>query len=122
MPFTGGYAYTAAAAGGHLEILKWLRSVGYPWDEKAMATGSSAIYSQAAGGGHLEILKWLRSEGCPWDARACLCAARYGRLEILKWLRSEGYPWNEQTWMWAAESTREWLTENNCPRYFRRGE
>ena len=92
LPFTGGYAYTAAAAGGHFEILKWLRSVGYPWDEKAMATGSSAIYSQAAGGGHLEILKWLRSEGCPWDETTAEVADELGYDDVCKWAIDNGCP------------------------------
>ena len=105
MPFTGGYAYTAAAAGGHLEILKWLRSVGYPWDEKAMATGSSAIYSQAAGGGHLEILKWLRSEGCPWDERACVRAALGGHLDVLWWAIDNGCPHEvNMKHVWVAQA------------------
>merc|ERR1711934_735087 len=51
----------AAARGGQLETLKWLRSKGCPWDEDACAG--------AAESGHLEMVKWLRSEGCPWDAR-----------------------------------------------------
>jgi len=46
-----------AAGGGHLEMLKWLRSEGCPWDEY--------ICNAAAYCGHLEMLEWLRSEGCP---------------------------------------------------------
>ena len=76
-----------AAMRGHLEVLKWLRSEGCPWDEGACQGAASA--------GRLEVLKWLRSEGCPWNEGACLCAAAGGHLEVLKWLRSEGCPWNE---------------------------
>ena len=72
-----------------MEVLKWRRSEGCPWDAQSICT-------EAALGGHLEVLKWLRSEGCPWNERACQWAARHGHLEVLKWLRSEGCPWNEE--------------------------
>jgi len=45
--------------GGHLEVLKWARENGCPWDEDTCAG--------AAEGGHLEVLKWARENGCPWD-------------------------------------------------------
>jgi len=48
-----------AAKGGHLEVLKWARENGCPWDEWTCA--------YAAEGGHLEVLKWARENGCPWD-------------------------------------------------------
>jgi hypothetical protein len=48
-----------AARGGHLEVLKWARENGCPWDEKTCA--------HAARGGHLKVLKWARENGCPWD-------------------------------------------------------
>ena len=43
---------------GSLEVLKWARSEGCPWD-------SYTCY-WAAQNGHLEVLKWAESEGCPW--------------------------------------------------------
>ena len=36
-------------------------------------------------------------------------------MVTLKWLRSKGCPWDWRTWIHAADSTREWLIENNCP-------
>ena len=101
----------AAAKGGHVEALQWLRREGCPWDEQACAG--------AAEGGHLEILKWLRSEGCPWSAGACSGAAMGGHLEILKWLRSEGCPWNAWACSGAAEGGHfeilKWLRSEGCP-------
>jgi hypothetical protein len=38
--------------GGHLEILKWARENGCPWNELTCAS--------AARGGHLTVLKWAR--------------------------------------------------------------
>jgi hypothetical protein len=43
-----------------LEVLRWLRDEGCPWDVKAC--------SSAASEGHVETLlwlRWLRQEGCP---------------------------------------------------------
>ena len=48
-----------AAVNGHLEILKWARENGCPWDK--------CTCTYAASNGHLEVLKWARENGCPWD-------------------------------------------------------
>ena len=70
----------SAAGGGQLEILKWLRSEGCPWDASACAGAAKC--------GHLEVLKWLRSEGCPWDSSTWFSAAESTR----EWLKENGYP------------------------------
>jgi hypothetical protein len=44
--------------GGHLEVLKWARANGCPWNERRARSGE---------GGHLEVLKWARENDCPWD-------------------------------------------------------
>ena len=41
----------------HLEILKWARGQGCPWNERTCR--------YAAGMGHFELLKWARGQGCP---------------------------------------------------------
>ena len=46
----------AAAAGGHLALLQWLRQNGCSWDE--------GTCSCAASGGHLAVLQWARQNGC----------------------------------------------------------
>ena len=51
--------FSEACEGGHLEILKWLRSEGCPWDE--------ATTSNAAWRGHLDVLKWAIDNGCPYE-------------------------------------------------------
>ena len=65
-----------AAGRGDLEMLKWLRAKGYPWDARACAW--------AAKGGHLEVLKWLRAEGCPWDLWTCVSALRQHMADTWK--------------------------------------
>ena len=94
-----------------MEILKWLRSEGCPWNEK------TCIY--AARSGHLEMLKWLRSEGCPWDEVTCWSAAQGGHLEMLKWLRSEGCPWGWRTLHFAEKSIKEWVEATGDPEEFK---
>ena len=74
----------AAAEGGHLELLRWARENGCPWDEATPAF--------AAEGGHLELLRWARENGCPWDAETCARAAEGGHLELLRWARANGCP------------------------------
>eukprot|EP00644_Phytophthora_capsici_P012102 jgi/Phyca11/543660/estExt2_Genewise1Plus.C_PHYCAscaffold_120613 len=74
-----------AARYGHLDIVKFLQTEGYPF-YKAM--------EQAAENGHLEIVKWLHdntSHSCSTDAMDG--AASNGHLDVVKWLhdnREEG--------------------------------
>ena len=79
-----------ASAGGHLELLKWMRSRPYgqscPWGADSCA--AAATYGQ------LEVLKWLRlpdkPEGqCQWDAETSFGAAAAGHVHVLEWQRSD---------------------------------
>jgi hypothetical protein len=45
------------ASNGHLEMAKYLRQLGIPWDFLTCAN--------AAENGHLELLKWARANQCP---------------------------------------------------------
>jgi len=47
------------AQSGHLEVLRWAREHGCPFDWRTCAS--------AASGGHLEVLRWLREHDCPWN-------------------------------------------------------
>ena len=78
---------------GHLEVLKWARENGCPWDEETCW--------KAAERGHLEVLQWARENGCPWNELTCAYAALGGHLETLKWLRENGCPWDELTCEYA---------------------
>ena len=59
----------AAAAGGHMEVLRWL--------SLQVATLSRQTCTGAAAGGHLVVLQWAWEQGCHWDERTCAAAARY---------------------------------------------
>ena len=75
----------AAATGGHLNALIWLRSQvpPCPWNEWCCY--------KAARGGHLDVLKWALSEGAPVNLRKCLKAARESkRPEVVQFLSTSG--------------------------------
>jgi hypothetical protein len=61
---------SCAAAGGHLEVLKWAHENGGPW--------SAGTCAMAAQEGHLEVLRWLCANGCPIDVMTCNFAAEAG--------------------------------------------
>ena len=99
----------AAAEGGHLETLQFLRSTGCEWDFRtcreaargghfdtlrwARANGcdcNSETSTAAAAAGHLELFQWATMEGCPWDGYTCIDAAEGGHLDVLKWAAARG--------------------------------
>lgn len=79
-PFVRGTSLSAeAATGGHLNLLKWMRGMGCPWDSY---TGAQAAYC-----GHLEMLKWAMANGCKTTLRNILVqASSGGRVEVLEWV------------------------------------
>ncbi|KAL6076959.1 Ankyrin repeat domain-containing protein [Balamuthia mandrillaris] len=98
--------------GGHLEVLKWARENGCPWDK--------TVFMMAAARGHLEVVKWAHENGCPWDKDVvCYFAAKGGNLEVLKWAREQGCSWGSDTTMAAARrgdlEMLKWAHENGCP-------
>jgi hypothetical protein len=100
-----------AARNGYLEVLKWARANGCPWNEDTCA--------QAAWGGHLEVLQWARANGCPWNEDTCAYAARGGHLEVLQWARANGCTWDWRTCACAADEGHldvlKWTRANGCP-------
>ena len=77
-----------AARQGHLEALKFLRSLDPPCPWNWWTCASAAL------GGHLEVLKWARDQDppCPWRETTCSDAARKGHLDVLKWVRDQDPP------------------------------
>ncbi|UPR02476.1 hypothetical protein HOP50_10g58020 [Chloropicon primus] len=74
-------AVVGAACGGHIELLEWLRSEGYGFDERTC--------SGAAQGGHLEVLQSLRSQDppCPWNPEDCRREAKYyNHQHVIDWM------------------------------------
>ena len=102
---------SAAALGGHLDVLQWARAAGCPWKE--------GTCSAAAGGGHLDVLQWARANGCPWDQGMCAFAAHGGHLDVLQWARANGCPWDVHTCDLAVTgghlAVLQWAMANDCP-------
>ena len=105
------HTFAKAALFGHLEVVKYLRTLGIPWDKNTCR--------YAARNGHFELLKWVRANECPWDKRTCAYAAMRGHLEILKWARANQCPWDEYTCSYAAANGHlellKWCRANQCP-------
>lgn len=76
----------AAALGGHLHTLRVLR------EEFALPWGEGTV-NAAAASGVVEVVDFAVASGCPFEEHACLLAARGGHLPILEYLRARSCPW-----------------------------
>ena len=137
-----GKIHTAAAArGGHLVALQWLRARRIPWDSNAVTQAAAYNHAEvvmwavqngghlrlnamwaAAERGHLEMVRLLRERlGCSMDAKTCGWAAYGGRLEVLQYLRSGQFPcpWDSETTERAAGNGHvrvlAWAMQQGCP-------
>ena len=68
-----------AAAGGHLEVVKWLH------ENRTEGCTTDAI-DRAAAGGHLEVIKLLHQYGACGTSKALENASKYGHLEVVRYL------------------------------------
>jgi hypothetical protein len=73
---------SAAAAGGSIECLRFLRDQGFSWYESTCTA--------AAGAGKLECLKYLHESGCRWNTDTCIAAASAGHLDCLQYVYERG--------------------------------
>jgi len=109
----------AAAANGHLEVLKYLREeIKVEWDWETA--------SWAALKGHLHILEYLVESKFFYQLLsyhqefACINAAKGGQLDCLKYLHETAkWPWGALTLRSAYENNRpeclQYCLDNNCP-------
>ena len=70
---------TAAICGGHIDILKWLCSLGKQLEKEDLLA--------AAEYGQLDILKWLCESNCPPHKIACQYAAKGGHFYVTSFNR-----------------------------------
>jgi hypothetical protein len=83
----------AAAKGGHLHVLRWIREVKCDDDDAWFWT---EVCAGAARGGHLRVLQFAREEceddAACWDFWTPFKAAQRGHVEVFKWVceRSRG--------------------------------
>jgi hypothetical protein len=57
-----------AAQGGNLEVLRWAREHGCPWDE---TEGIHPGLSGAALAGHLQVMRWAGERGKAVQVETC---------------------------------------------------
>ena len=76
------YIFLAAGRGGHLNIIKLLRSYGFAWNSDCVAN--------AAMNGKLDCVQYMLEHGCEYSWHASDEAASRGHLDILKFLHSFG--------------------------------
>ncbi|KAI8467861.1 MAG: hypothetical protein J3K34DRAFT_479966 [Monoraphidium minutum] len=123
----------AAARGGALPALRWLR------DEGMLTHALTGVAQAVAGGGLLPVLQWARAEEphspwedslgraraqappCPWDGTLCSQAAAVGRLHVLQWLRAQDPPCPWSTYVCEAAGKHghlhvlQWLRQQDPP-------
>lgn len=103
----------AAAHNGHLHVLRWMFTQGPPDDAEP------SISQAAAEGGHIRVLKWVAEFPHNWSWYTTSAAAGAGQLETLKWLRSRGCPWDSWACTRAAEHGQidvlEWARAQDPP-------
>jgi hypothetical protein len=79
-----------AAYNGELQLLKWLRNYGCPWNEEHVLVNASSS-------GSVQLLEWLRTATVVWSekmqTKMLNQAGHYGRMEAAQWLRSCGAVW-----------------------------
>lgn len=78
-------AVDAAAAGGQIAALQFLR-------EEGCAINRAVTCANAALHGRLETLKWLRANNARWDKRTVAWARKRGHLEVETWAIGNGCP------------------------------
>jgi hypothetical protein len=81
--------YTLLLASDNLECLKYLRSIGVPWDYD--------ITKFLANNGNLECLQYAFENGCPWSKKTCNYAAQEGQIECLQYAYENGAPIDKET-------------------------
>lgn len=71
----------SAAGGGHMELVKWLISIGI--------VPTKLTCRHAASGGHLELLKYFRKDYfSSWDMmELCVNAIEFHHLRVVRWIR-----------------------------------
>ncbi len=70
---------SCASVYGHVDILRWLLSIGVKWDENWLVIATM--------GGHLDVCMWAHEQGYAWTSEACKAAAHYRHTDILRWAR-----------------------------------
>ena len=103
-----------AASGGHLQVLKFLRSCNSVSYSPFSSSPSSPSHPTSPTELPLPAMPTAPEVPvpvpiCAWDEECCLAGALSGHLETLKWMRSEAVPvcpWDRQSVLDAVLSAR----------------
>jgi hypothetical protein len=88
------YTWNYATCNGNLELLKWLHSNGCPIPPYA--------YGEAPRNGYLHVIQWIKEQKLPGEDAACYSAALYGQLSCFKWMIDNGFNYNKEDCCKAA--------------------
>jgi hypothetical protein len=93
------YILHAAAHGGHIELLSWVKQ-RFPELQYDVNVMSAAVRK-----GHTAMCEHLLADGCPWSSDCCEAAADSNQASTLQWLRESECPCdNEAVCIAAAEN------------------
>ena len=135
----------AAASGGHIHILEYLRPTNNMEVFYAKVTGVAARHGHVAilewasantafiwaytcflaaiEGSQFKVLVWLKNQfpdAVMKHSHPMLMAALRGDIEVFKWLRNKGMKWHPSTYKVAKQSFHydiaEWAVKNGCPK------
>lgn len=133
---------SAIARLGKLELLKYAREEGCPWDEQTCLEAAKGGFVEvlkyayeskcrthpyacefAAEGGHREVIEWSQQDGRKYSFKlsywTCAVAAGAGQLELLLWLRTNECSWNWRTVDLARKGGHmdivQWAQDNGVP-------
>ena len=87
-------AMQRASRNGHLQVVKFLHSIGVACSVSAMEWASE--------NGHLQVVKFLHSIGMPYDSKAIDWASHNGHLQVVKFLNSIGATCTSHAMDWAS--------------------
>lgn len=107
---TYSFICAKAAAGGHLDFLKW--AFVKDWECLIIMPGirirsntmiQNVIVDQAAQNGRLDVLKWARQKQFEIDQITFANAAEGGHLDVLKWANEHGCPRDKRAYRSAVQ-------------------
>lgn len=73
-----------AVKSGKLEMVKYLRSINYPWSDAAMSVACTL--------GYFDIAKWLNNNGIKFPMNVCSLVAKSDNLGFYQWLHYKNFP------------------------------
>jgi ankyrin repeat protein len=93
-----------AAENGHVAIFDWASAMGFFQNAEKMIMYK--IFLSAVNGSQLKVLVWMKNQFpdiVRWFNHPLVVAATIGDIEVFKWLRNSGMKWHPMIWKVAEE-------------------